>query len=180
MQDVSRYHPVLVVLHWLLAVLILGALGIGFFALAATPDSDPGKIGVLRLHMVAGIAILLLTFARLFVRWGSVKPIAATTGSAILDRLGIFTHYALYLVVVLMVATGLATALLAGLPGIVFGNAGATLPKNLDSYPTLDAHSTLALVLVALIALHIVAALWHQFVRKDGLLRRMSLGRAQG
>ena len=53
MQRVIRYHPILVVLHWLLAALIIAALCIGFLYLAATPNSDPGKIPVLRLHMAA-------------------------------------------------------------------------------------------------------------------------------
>jgi cytochrome b561 len=55
MKQVSRYHPLLVTLHWVLAVLIIAALAVGFFRLAATPNSDPQKIGVLRVHM-AGIA----------------------------------------------------------------------------------------------------------------------------
>jgi hypothetical protein len=44
----SRYHPVLVTLHWLLAVLILAALAVGFFALAAMENADPRKIAVRR------------------------------------------------------------------------------------------------------------------------------------
>ena len=48
MQHASRYHPLLVTLHWLLAILILAALIVGFFLLAAMPDTDPQKIGILR------------------------------------------------------------------------------------------------------------------------------------
>jgi cytochrome b561 len=42
-------------LHWLLAALVIAALSLGFFVLAATPNPDPQKIGVLRLHMAGGM-----------------------------------------------------------------------------------------------------------------------------
>ena len=60
MYQVSRYHPLLVTLHWVLAVLIVAALAIGFVGLAPTPNSDPQKIGALRVHMAGGMLILVL------------------------------------------------------------------------------------------------------------------------
>ncbi len=60
MKQVSRYHPLLVTLHWVLAVLIIAELTLGFWGLAATPNSDPEKIGVLRVHMPGGVLILAL------------------------------------------------------------------------------------------------------------------------
>jgi cytochrome b561-like protein len=64
MKLVSRYHPLLVTLHWLLAVLILAALAVGFFALAAMENADPRKIAVLRWHMAGGMLILALMIIR--------------------------------------------------------------------------------------------------------------------
>jgi cytochrome b561 len=43
----SRYHPLLVTLHWLLALLVLAMLGIGFSALARMPNADPQKTAIL-------------------------------------------------------------------------------------------------------------------------------------
>ena len=60
MPPVSRYHPLLVALHWVLAFLIIAALTLGFFGLAATPNSDPQKIAILRVHMAGGMLILAL------------------------------------------------------------------------------------------------------------------------
>ena len=60
MATASRYHPLLVALHWLLAVLILAALAVGFLALANMPNADPAKIAVLRWHMAGGMLILAL------------------------------------------------------------------------------------------------------------------------
>ena len=68
MKQVSRYHPLLVTLHWALAVLIIAALMVGFFVLAATPNSDPRKIAVLRVHMAGGMLILVLMGIRFIAR----------------------------------------------------------------------------------------------------------------
>jgi cytochrome b561 len=176
-MPVSRYHPVLVSLHWLLALLIVAALIVGFYWLGSIPNSDPQKISVLRLHMAGGILILVLMAIRFFVRMRTSLPPAATTGYPLLDRLAPITHYGFYVLVLLMVGTGYATAILAGLPAIVFDGSGDPLPPHLMIYPSLVAHSLIANLLVGLIALHVLAAFYHQFVRRDGLFRRMFFGR---
>lgn len=76
-----------------------------------------------------------------------------------------------------MVGTGYATGILAGLPAIVFGGSGDPLPRSFAIYPTWVAHRYLAALLAGLITVHVLAALYHQFARKDALFRRMSLGR---
>ena len=177
MKQALRYHPLLVTLHWALAVLILGALAVGFFALAATSNADPGKIGVLRLHMAGGMLILLLMAIRFVVRMRTARPPAATMGNPFLDRIAPVSHCGFYVLVLAMVASGFATAILAGLPAIVFGGSGDPLPPAFAIYPSFVAHSYLAALLAGLIVLHTLAALYHQFVRKDGLFRRMGFGR---
>lgn len=172
----TRYHPALVVLHWLLAVMIIMGLVMGGFVLAETPNSDPEKIFALRMHMGAGIIILLLMLVRLVVRIRSRKPLHAETGNPLLDRLGGLTHWAFYLVVILMALSGIGISALAGLPPIVFGGSGDPLPADFWAYPPRYAHAVFANILMVLIVLHIAAAAWHQWIKKDGLLRRMWFG----
>lgn len=174
MPQVSRYHPLLVTLHWALAALILAALGIGFFVLRTMPRADPDKIRVLGIHMALGILILLLLVVRLVVRLSTARPAPVTGGP--LDWLATLSHYSLYLLVLAMVASGLATAFLAGLPAIVFGGSGAPLPAHFMAYAPFRAHFWIAPLLAALIGLHVLAALYHQFVRRDRLFRRMWFG----
>jgi cytochrome b561 len=76
-----------------------------------------------------------------------------------------------------MVASGYATAILAGLNRSVFAHSGGPLPESFAIYPSFVAHGTIAAVLAAFIALHVLAVLFHQLVRKDHLLRRMLFGR---
>jgi cytochrome b561 len=177
MKIAAKYHPVLVTLHWLLAILIIGALGLGFFVLAPMSNSDPVKLDILMWHMAGGMLILALMLIRFVVRLATAKPPAATIGSPRLDRLAPLTHYGFYLLIVLLVGTGYATAILAHLPDIVFARSGEALPATFMIYPPRPAHGLLAFLLVCLITLHMLAALYHQFGRKDGLLRRMWYGR---
>jgi cytochrome b561 len=176
MPTVSRYHPFLATLHWLLAVLIVAQLAVGYFVLAATANADPQKIGLLKAHLIVGVAIFVLMLIRFVVRLASSRPARATTGSPALDRLAPVTHYGFYLLVLLMVTSGFAMAIMAGIGPVVFGHGGP-LPPDLRIYPPRVAHGYLALLLAAFILLHVLAALYHQFIRQDGLLRRMGFGK---
>jgi cytochrome b561 len=173
----KRYHPALVVLHWLLAIMIVMGLVMGGFVLSATPNSDPEKLFALRMHMSMGMIIFVLMIIRLVVRSKTQKPPHADIGNALLNKLGVLAHYVLYLLVFLMAASGIGISIMAGLPDIVFGGSGAALPANFDAYPPRAAHGILALLLKITIALHILAALYHVFVRKDGLFSRMWFGK---
>jgi len=177
MPRASRYNPLLVAFHWLLAFMIIAALTLGFFGLAPMPNADPQKIDGLRAHMTGGILIFSLMAIRLVVRMSTTRPAAATTGYPLLDRIAPITHYGFYILVFAMAATGLTTALLAGLFPIVFGHSGSALPRTFLIYPTRVAHGIIAFTLVGLIALHLLAVVFHQFIKGDGLLRRMWFGK---
>jgi cytochrome b561 len=132
---VSRYHPLLVTLHWLLAVLIVAMLCVGFFLLAPMPNMNPQKIGILLIHMSVGMLILALMAVRFIVRMRTSGPADATIGSLLLDRLAPLAHYGFYILALLMVGTGFATAILAGLNRSVFQGSGDPLPPSLLSCP---------------------------------------------
>lgn len=93
-----------------------------------------------------------------------------------LDKLGIAAHYGLNILTLLVAASGIGIAMQAGLPGIVFGGEG-NLPADFWDYPTRLAHGLLTKLLLALIVLHVVGALYHQFVVKDRLFARIWFGR---
>ncbi len=172
----QRYHPVLVALHWLMALMILISLTAGWVILDNMANDDPDKILVLTGHMSAGIVIGTLLVVRLVTRFRTGTPPRATTGNALLDRIGIWTHWGFYVFVAGMALSGLATALGAGLFPIVFGGAAETVPEELSGLPQRIAHGWIATVLALLILLHISATVYHQLVLKDGLLRRMWFG----
>ena len=114
----SRYHPLLVALHWLVALLVFMALAAGLF-LKGLPN-EPAKIAPLGIHMAIGLTILLLMAVRLLTRLLTSKPATATAGSVFLDRVGVAVHWLLYLAVFGMALSGLGTSAQAGLADIVF------------------------------------------------------------
>ncbi len=176
MDQVSRYHPLLAVLHWLLAILIVAALALGALVMVKIPNSDPMKIEALRSHMLGGGLILVLMLVRLAVRMRSRHPAPASTGNLALDRLAWLSHRLFYVAVIGMAGSGMLTAFQAGLPDIVFGGHGS-LPADFWTYPARSVHYFVSRVLMLLIALHVTGALYHTLVLKDGLLRRMMFGR---
>lgn len=172
----TRYHPLLVALHWLIALLIIVALVFGSLRLSEMSNDDPGKLFALRAHMSIGIAVLFLMLVRLAIRIFSEKPPHARTGSSLVDKLGVVTHWLFYLLVIAMAGSGLATAIMADLPSIVFGGSGGPLPEDFSIYPPRIAHGIIAKLIGLLLLLHVAAALYHQFVLKDALFSRMWLG----
>ncbi|MBT3141355.1 cytochrome b [Phaeobacter gallaeciensis] len=172
----SKYNNIQVALHWVVALLVLFMLVMGTFVLAQTPNSDPSKLTALRGHMVFGSVILLLTLLRLVWRRKSVQPDHAETGNALLDKLGVAAHYGLNLLTLLAAASGIGLALQAGLPRIVFGGQGI-LPSDFWAFTPRIAHGILTKLLAALIALHVVGALYHQFIIKDRLFGRIWFGK---
>jgi len=176
----TRYHPTLVALHWLLALLIIGGLIMGGNVLAKTPNTDPFKMTALSIHMSIGMTILVLMLVRLVVRLTTRKPSHADIGNALINKAATWAHWAFYLTVFAMCASGLATASASGLPAIVFGGSGAPLPPSFDDIAPRAAHGILATVLGLLILAHVGAGLYHQYVRKDGLFGRMWFGKRTG
>jgi len=164
----ARYHPLLAVLHWALALLILAMLALGFLVIAPGAADDPGRIGVLRVHMATGSLILALMLARVVVR-------AITRGPQSRPAVAL-GHLGLYLLVFGLIGTGFATAVLTGLNLVVFGAPGQAIPAGLASFPTAVAHAWLAIALAILVAGHLGQALFHQFIRHKPVFRRVAFG----
>ena len=171
-----RYHPALTVLHWLLAFMILFALAMGSLKLQYIPNSSPEKLAALRGHMMAGNLILILTLIRLGVRIKTSHPAPVAGNSILLNVLATLMHYGLYFFILLTIVSGLALAVQTDLPAIVFEGEGS-LPASFTDFTTHKLHGWAAMTLLAMIIGHALAALYHQFIRKDGLIRRMWFGR---
>ena len=166
-----RYHPALRVLHWSIAAIVIAALLMGTFVMAPTPNTDPGKKFFLFKHMAAGLLVLCLTVARMIFRPKTRRPAPVSSGIALADWIVPYVHRLFDFLLIAMVASGIAIAALAGLPGLLLG--GGALPENFNHLLPHALHVFFARSLMALLALHICGAFYHHFILRDGLIWRM-------
>lgn len=152
-------------------------MGMGTFVLKEIPNASPDKLGALRGHMIMEFAIGALMMACLIVHLRTTHPQVASTGSNALNLLGKSAHAGLYLLVFAMATSGTATALQAGLPQMIFTGSAGYLPDSFAIYAPRVVHGWIAKLLMALMALHVVGVIYHQFGLKDRLLSRMWFGR---
>ncbi|MTI16201.1 cytochrome b [Rhodobacteraceae bacterium RKSG542] len=172
----TRYHPLLVALHWIVAIMIFMALVVGGPMLAEISNSNPDKPGMMAGHMVFGAAVGALILVRLVTRFTTRKPPKADTGNKTLNLAGQAAHWGIYFLMLAMVASGIGLALSADLFAIAFGGVG-TLPADLTIYPARIAHGVIGSLLLAMIVLHVLGWAYHQFVLKDRLFSRMWFGK---
>ena len=176
----SRYRPVYIVLHWVSALLVLLAFLIGLLSLANTPNNDQ-KLLPLGLHIVLGVLILVLTVARFIVRALMGRPVQRIERPAaaknrkvpIVSLLSVYVHPLLYLFTFLMSVVGIWLAIPTELFGILFAGSEKSLPPDFYAYPARVWHGTLSLVLMLLIGQHILAFVYHQFLRGENYIGRM-------
>lgn len=163
-------------MHWLLALMIIVALVMGSNVLVALPNDHPDKMFSLRGHMLIGITVGFLMILRRVTRLRSTHPPKADTGSGVLNLAGSAAHWVLYILIFLMVASGIGISIGAGLPDIVFFGSDAPLPESFDHLVPRTAHGVLSKLLMLTILAHIAGWAYHQFKLKDGLISRMWFG----
>ena len=171
----ARYHPVHVVLHWLVALMVIGAFAVGMTLLDSTPNSAPEKVTYLQYHSTWGLLLALLLVARLVTRFMFKRPAPADAGNAFLNFVAKVVHFLLYVGVFLMLFSGSSMSMQAGLMN-VFAGQGA-LPEDFHIYAVRTLHGMTFSLLFILILIHFGAAMYHQFIRKDHLLARMWFGK---
>lgn len=170
----TKYGPVAVTIHWLSAIFILAMLGSGFRAASLTDSA--AKEAVLMFHVPLGVVILLLTLLRLFWWWRvdqKPKPVAGDPAWQTFTAKAI--HVLFYVVILGMAASGIGIIALSGAGSILFGADVGPLPDFSEFLPRTP-HGLGARLMLALFALHAGAALYHHFIKKDGLIRRMWFG----
>lgn len=154
------YSKIQIILHWVVALLLglqfLQSDYIGAAWRAARRGQETVFDPLVMAHVAGGILVLLLVLWRLVIiaRKGTAKEVAGTSPLMVLASKA--THWSLYLVLVLISGSGLAAWF-----GMV-ETAG-------------EVHEVLTSVIIALVGLHVAAALYHHFYLKDGLMLRMSL-----
>lgn len=177
MSPATRYTPVAIALHWLLALAIVGALGVGLY-MTSLPFS-PLRLKLYNWHKWAGVSILTLSALRLLWRL-THRPPADIPMPAWQQSAAHATHHLLYVLFFAVPLAGWAYSSAAGFPIVWFGVLPLPdfVPKDKELAETLKlVHRYAAYGLALLVVGHVGAALKHHFIDRDGLLARMGLGR---
>ncbi len=174
----AGYSATAKTIHWIMAALILGSAWIGM-TLEDIPRGSDGRNWWTTQHEVTGFLVLVLLLARM--SWRVTKGAPPLPGSMPAWQMQA-THIAHYGLYVLMLASPVVGMLLSSARGRTVNVWGVF---DLPSLWTRDrvwggrfeaAHSVLSYLLLAVVAIHIAAALYHHFVQRDDVLRRMLPG----
>ncbi len=170
----ESYGAVAKGLHWAMATIIIGVLGLGLYMSDLPPD--PFKFQLYGLHKAFGVTVLGLVVLRLLWRLGNGVPTALPHHAQWEKFLARAAHYALYALMMIVPLSGWAMSSAGGHPVSFFGLF--TLPALIGENPDLgrdiaEMHETLAWSLMGVVALHVAGALKHHFVDKDETLLRM-------
>jgi len=179
MPDVTTMMPVkydsrTILLHWLTALLVVLLWGVAqvidFF------PSGPLRVDARSVHITLGVTLLVVLALRIVwrLRGGRHLPAAETGLIGLAARV---VHYALYALLIAEVALGLSNAWVRGdsifnlftIPA--FDPANKALRREVGSL-----HGLVANVILIVAGAHAAAALFHHYVRRDGVLRRMLPG----
>jgi cytochrome b561 len=168
----ARYDGAAMTLHWVMVVLVVvvGVLGL-------LHDSWPKATQAfwINVHALIGLAVWALIMVRLGWRLTHPPPALPAEAGGFSRRWSYPVHQLLYALLLVIPILGIVTFLWHGrvfdfgLFRVDFG-----VHKNRAIFhPTEEIHGYLAYALFTVIGLHTLAALWHHFVRRDGVLQRM-------
>ena len=164
--------------HWILGFTILGMLAFGWWMnhIPARPD----RFFYRSIHADIGYVVLLLTVLRLI--WRGINPTPALPSDMPRwQRIAAhISHGAIYVAIILVTMLGWAHSG-ARTPDYsswfgLFHVPQITSPDKAAANAYEERHILFAYVLLALIVLHVAAAAWHHFLRRDGVALRMVKG----
>lgn len=172
----TQYSKRMVIVHWLTLALLVAAWFLGNDLAGATDESKATLAGYL-VHMAVGAAVLLLTMTRLMFRSKDGTP--PPVGRTMMDKVAKGIHHFLYTVLFVLPVSGMITVLSSDAGKALLAGDANLLPKE-NGYKHVfahEVHEVLVNVLIVLVVIHVLGAIKHQFITKDGLMERMMLRR---
>jgi len=172
---IACYDPVARAVHWIVAVLAVSVIWLGW-AIPGAPRETEWRDLLLLLHRSVGLVILALMLFRVLWRIGHPPPPLPADFPRIEALAAHADHALLYVLFLVMPLSGVLNAAAAGHPVSFFGLVAIPpLPLANDrlSEAAIAVHLAAQFLLYALVAVHVAAALMHRIVRRNGILERM-------
>ncbi|MCX7193326.1 MAG: cytochrome b/b6 domain-containing protein [Proteobacteria bacterium] len=168
----TQYSNRMVLVHWLTLALLVAAWFLGD-SLAEATDESRATLAAYMIHGGAGGAVLLLTVMRLFFRRKDGVP--AAMGNTPMDKVAKGIQHFMYLILFLLPVSGIVTVMTSDAGKALLSGDAGLLPKDggYDEVFSHEVHEIMVTVLIVLVLVHVLGALKHQFVMKDGLMDRM-------
>ena len=173
-QFVAVYHPLVRTLHWLMALLIFGALGLGVWSTQLPRGDARGE--VLFVHKSIGVAVLALIVLRIVARLALGSPPYAVALDRLVHASAQAAHGLLYLLMIALPVSGYVMSSAGGHDVSFFGLF--TLPPLVSPDKALaasadEAHYVFAWAIGVVLVLHLAAVVWHAWLKRDTVLTRM-------
>lgn len=168
----TQYSNRMIFVHWLTLALLVAAWFLGD-ELAEATDGSRATLLAYTVHGLVGGAVLLLTVARLFFKSQDGTPPAIGQGA--MDKVAKGVHHLLYSVLFVLPLSGVMTIVTSDAGRALLSGDASLLPKE-DGFEGVfahEVHEVMVTVLIVLVVVHVLGALKHQFVVKDGLMERM-------
>jgi len=160
-------------IHWIHAALIAFVLLSGGLILSEMPN-NVDKIGSLKVHMILGVLITVITLVRLFKisKHPEMKPLEVGTGR---EQIIKWNHRLIYLMLIIVGLSGMVAANTSGLGDIVFFGKEAELYADATSLSKLagGVHAVATKLLMALIVMHVAGIISYMIKTKKNVLKRM-------
>lgn len=170
----DRYTPLAIGLHWLIALLILVSFSVGVY-MSDLPLS-PDKLKIYSWHKWAGVTIFILVGLRCAWRIFHRPPSQPAGMPPWQQNLATVTHLLLYVLMIAIPISGWLMSSAKGFQTIYFGVLPLPdlLGKSKEVGDVLEVvHTALNYTMLALVALHVAAAVKHRLIDKDDVLARM-------
>jgi len=168
------------VFHWVMGFSILGTTALMYYMVnigdLTVPVNRAEYSRLLKIHKSLGLIVLFLIAFRFIWNWRVPRPelpIEMTRSQMLASKI---SHHSLYLAMLLVPLIGWMASMTYGGRTFFFGlfELPVWLPKNLEWANVLQpAHIWLAWGMLAVVGVHVVASLWHHFVKKDATLVQM-------
>ena len=182
----GRYTGVAILLHWAIALLVVMNIALGF-RMGQLKGLE--QFQLFQLHKSIGITIFLLTIARIAWRLTHRPPPYGPALKPWERTLATLTHGVFYVLMVALPLSGwiIVSASKYNIPTLLYGAVpwphiapihGAAMPaRERIAEVGIGTHELLAFTMLALVVLHVLAALKHQFLDGDDTLWRMTPGK---
>jgi cytochrome b561 len=169
----KQYSKRTALLHWLIFLLVVAAFFLGDNL--AESENTAQKLSLLPVHFLIGDLVFLLVLVRIYFRKKDGEP-APANANPLLNKLATATHGLLNLSLIAVAISGTVTVIASGVIEALKKSDPSLLP-DFEKIGAREFHELLVGVMLLLLALHIVATLYHQFFIKDNLMRRIMIKR---